>query len=605
MSVFRRFEIKLVSLNLVLMVLLFSTISLGGFFQKTYPQLPINQQNPDSSWGAVYSKSVSTRVVTGQTILSVAYEVTTVNANPGEGPFSDVSQTYLVDYNRDGRADIFSVTYGGRVIIKRNDGVVNNELRFTDAVSYIIWNLGNNNGSGDGTAVVDDFDNDGTPDLFLFNARQLAIFIPNASVPKSVTANPPQMFWQFFNSDPKFRTNWTVSAMVAYDYDGDGYKDIIYADMSGRIWLWKNIHSRGNTRFFDPNGRVLLFSDPDVGTTAAYGGAVLDLADVDDDGVPDLVVGHTDKRNIFLYPGKLVNQQLVFDPREKIALVRPDGDLGNLVSVDPTIPNSKNPKLLPSFAPTLIKVIDVDRDGIKDIFIATDAWRQGANFGGSIYLFKGRGRTTDGKTNFVSLELVRGNYSSSGVNPYDFDSGAVGDIDNDGIPDFVAADGNHSGNYYKIVMTTNFLYVTEAGFLVSFETPRLVGIPLANLRENFTKRIEVTVVFANTPESQGTFSLRYAKSKIRDPRLIDPKNYTLFPGTTESMPIPPTRTFAATVEFSTPVMDPQVIITIEPPKRSDGTVDRTKSPQILSITYKVWTEPAQVQVKRFQWMRNN
>lgn len=119
MNVFRRFEIMLVSLNLILTILLLSTISFGGFFQKTYPELPINQQNPDSSWGAVYSKRVSTRVITGQTVLSVAYEVTTVNANPGEGPFSDVSQTYLVDYNRDGRADIFAVTYGGRVIIEK------------------------------------------------------------------------------------------------------------------------------------------------------------------------------------------------------------------------------------------------------------------------------------------------------------------------------------------------------------------------------------------------------------------------------------------------------------------------------------------------------
>ncbi|ODN30479.1 hypothetical protein [Fervidobacterium thailandense] len=146
--------------------------------------------------------------------------------------------------------------------------------------------------------------------------------------------------------------------------------------------------------------------------------------------------------------------------------------------------------------------------------------------------------------------------------------------------------------------------MTEGGFLVSFETPRLVGIPLANLRENFTKRIEVTVEFANTPDSQGTFSLRYSNSKIRDPRLIDPKNYPLFPGTTDSMSIPPTRTFTATNVFNTPVMDPQVIITIEPPKRPDGTVDRTKAPQILRITYKVWTEPAQVQVKRFLWMKS-
>lgn len=586
------FPRRIAIVALIGIVMLKSSGALGStIFQKTYPELPINQQNPDSSWGAAYSKLISTRVINSQNVLVVAMRVTTVNSEAGAGPFSDVSQTYLADYNGDGRADIIAVTYGGRVVIKRNDGVLNNTPTFTDTISYSIYNLGNNNGVGDGTAVVDDFDRDGRLDLFLFNARQLAIFIPNA-----LQANPTVRETQFYTSDVRFRTNWTVSAMVSYDFDNDGFKDIIYADMSGRVWLWRNVPSSGNRRFFAQNNLQLLLNDPDIGTTSSYGGAVLDLSDVDDDGVPDLVVGNTDKRNIFIYPGRVVNQRLTFNVSEKIPLVLPDGNLSSFVVVDTSIPNSKTPKDLPSFAPTVIKVIDVDRDGLKDVFVATDAWRQGANYGGSIYLFKGRERTADGKTRFLSLELVRGNYSSSGLNPYDFDSGAVGDIDNDGIPDFVAADGNHSGNYYRIMLRTSEIFVDEPTFLLSFESPRLVGIPLAELRNYFTKRIEVTIRFFSSPSSDGFYSLRFSRIKVADPRYIDLRNFPLFPGVEEWNPIPPTRQVTATVEFDKPTPDPQVIIALR--RRSE-----TVAPQIVQITYRVWTMPASVQIKKLQWTR--
>ncbi|MFN3328434.1 MAG: FG-GAP repeat domain-containing protein, partial [Fervidobacterium pennivorans] len=534
------------------------------------------------------------------------FAINTINASPGAGPFTDVSQTYAVDYNKDGYADIVSVTYGGKVVIKTNKKIQNGELVMEDSFSYIfpMWN--NVVTSGDGTAIVDDFDNDGRPDLFLYNARYRAVYVPNAI--RNVPTN--QMYWKDNPlNDNGFLTKWTVTGMSSYDFDGDGYKDIIYADMRGRVWLWRNNPAQGNNRFFNTQ-IVKLIDDPDIGTTDVNGGGVLDVYDFNKDGIPDIIAANTDKRGIYIYPGKVVNNQIVYDKNQKIAIVRSDGQLGPIALVDPTIPNSKSPAGLPSFAPTVIKVTDVDRDGKPDIFVGTDAWRQNKSFGGSVYLFKGKDFGNNGMPTFTSLELVRGSYSNENRPPYDFDAGAIGDLDNDGVPDFVAADGNHSGNYYKIITETVKSFKISDGILISdflvnvvdYKLPNgtiLTGIPKTELMNNFVKAIEVEIEFMES--GTGYFELRYAGKGIRNPSLLDPANYGLMLDAstmkpmTPMMPVPTNKIFTARAELKTPSPDPQVIIVIRP-------LNKDKAPHIKNIRYKIWTEPSRVIIKGFNWI---
>lgn len=570
-------------------------------YTKTYPIANYNQSKPESAWGCIYARDISTRVVNNTLVAVNVYKINTLTASPGAGPFSDVSQTFAVDYNRDGFADIISVTYGGRVVIKENKGLVNNDLVMSDVYAYNLPIV------GDGTFVIDDFDNDRKLDLLLYNAHQQAVFIPDCV--RNVPWN--QMYRKDVPyNDSGFVTNWTVSAMASYDFDSDGYKDIIYADMRGRVWFWKNTNSQGNSRFFSTQF-VKLIDDPDIGTTASNGGGVLDVADVNKDGVPDIIAGNTDKRGIYIYLGRTVNNQIVYNTTQKIAIVNNNGSLGQVSFVDPNIPNSKDPSSLPSFGPTVIKVTDVDRDGLPDIFVGTDAWRQGKNFGGSVYLFRGRNLNANGVPNFVSLELVRGSYSTDNKPPFDFDAGTIGDLDNDGVPDFVAADGNHSGNYYKIITQTVREYKVEDGIMVSdqlvnvvdYRNPDgkiVVGIPKAVLQNNFVKAIEVEIEFLES--DTGTFELRYSAKSIKDPALIDHRLFGLMLDSSTmqpmrgNMPVPGNRRFAARVVLNTPSPDPQVIIVLRPKNKNEA-------PHIKSLTYKIWTTPAVVVIRGFNWTK--
>jgi len=580
-----------------------------------------DQSKPESAFGCVYARNISVRVVNNNIVAVNVYKIQTVESDPGAGPFRDVSQTHAVDFDKNGYSDIIAVTYGGNLVVKRNKMKESNILDFEDRTSYVIGNSRYRWIPGDGTMVIDDFNNDGKLDLFLYNASYYGAFINDVVSPKPNITDKNRdisITWLINYKDLRFLTMWTVSAMSSYDFDKDGYKDIIYADMSGRVWFWRNNPAGGNNRFFNASQITLLFSDPDIGTTAFNGGAVMDIADLNGDGIPDIVAGNTDKRGIFIYYGELVNNEIKYNPAKKVAIVRTDGNLGTEASVDSSIPNSKSPSYLPSFAPTIIKITDLDRDGKPDIFVGTDAWRQGKSFGGSIYLFRGSTRDTTGKPKFTSLELVKGSYSSENKPPYDFDAGAIGDLDNDGIPDFVAADGNHSGNFYKVLTKTVQKYVTNPGVLLSDYLTNVVnykmpdgsirkGIPRSVLQQYFVERIEVEVWFSNI--GSGTFEIRYAKSAIKDPTLIDPKNFPLAtdpkkkdPVTGQELPMEPkpvplSGSFKAHIVLPTPSPDPQILIVLYPK-------DENSAPHLQNIIYRIWTKPASVEIKGFRWLKS-
>ncbi|MGC9771190.1 FG-GAP repeat domain-containing protein [Fervidobacterium islandicum] len=598
----KSFSINLKILStLTLTLCIFISVQLHGIdwskpmFVGNYPISNYDQSKPESAFGCVFAKEISVRVVQNTLVAVNKFKIDTINAEPGAGPFASVAHTYAVDFNKDGYADMIAITYDAKVFVKRNTMPNTGNINFDDKTSYIIPSISN----GEGSLVVDDFDNDGKIDLFFYSSKKSS---NKAAFIKDATENPV-ITVESISIDSKFSTNWTVSAMASFDFDKDGFKDIIYADMSGRVWFWKNDPTKGNRRFFTTSQIYLLFSDSEIGTTASEGAAVLDIADLNGDGIPDIVAGNTDKRGIFIYYGEKVNDQIKYDPSKKVAIVKTDGDLGSAAMVDGSIPNSKNPKSLPSFAPTIIKVTDVDRDGYPDIFVGTDAWRQNANFGGSIYLFRGKDRDSTGKPRFVSLELVRGSYSSENKPPFDFDAGTIGDLDNDGIPDFVAADGNNSGNFYKIVTKTVKKYEIKPGILVSDKLTNVVdyklqdgtvvkGIPRSVLQNHFVQAMEVELEF--TKDGQGTVELRYSKTYINRPELIDPNN---FPRMLDPVQITSAQTVKARAVLETPSPDPQIIIVLKP-------ANENTAPHLKRITYRIWTAPARVEIKGFRWLKS-
>ncbi|MDK2840477.1 MAG: hypothetical protein PWQ83_2069 [Thermosipho sp. (in: thermotogales)] len=567
----------------ILLSLIFFVLNylFADVYTAEFPISNWSQQYPEKAWGAIFVKNVSTRVVDKKIVAVNVYKIIDITADPGYGPFGQVSQTFSVDYNKDGYADIISLTYYGLVVIKENKGKKDGEL-VLENTSYYQLPIEN----GDGTLIVDDFDNDGKLDLFAYNSWQYAQFVSDV-----LNSNGEDAVYKRISKDKNFVTKWTVSAMASYDYNGDGYKDVFYIDYKGRVWVWLNDPGQGSERFFDESNIIKLFKDKDLKSDG--GGGVLDIGDLNNDGTIDIIVGHTDKKSIFVYFGKIVNNQLTFDTDNKLVLTTSSGKLSDYVITDPSIKNSKSPEILPSFGPTIIKITDVDRDGYKDIFIGTDAWRQGKNFGGSVYLFKGVGITPDNKPKFLSLELVHGSYSKDNNPPYDFDAGTIADLDNDGIPDFVAADGNHSGNYYKIITQTQKEYETSPGYLISDYLTNLVGILPKDLPNNFVKRIKVNIGF-DLSLGNGSFEIRYIKSGIKDPSLIDPFGYPLMPDASGTI----VENFTTEIEFDKPVPDPQIIIILKPESEFSA-------PHLKYLKYEIETAPSQVIIKGFNWNKGD
>ncbi|SHH29013.1 FG-GAP repeat domain-containing protein [Thermosipho atlanticus] len=577
---------------LITYLILLQIVLIAGTFTAKFPILNYSQQYPEKAWGAIFIKNIATRVIEGKIVAVNVYKINAIYADSDSGPFSDVSQTFAVDYNNDGYADIISLTYHGKVVIKENkkfDDEGNLILKDIRKYYLPVYN-------GDGTMIIDDFDNDGSLDMFSYNSWFYAQYVNDVLSPKQISYHRINYFKVKIDNRSAgsgFVTNWTVSAMASFDYNGDGFKDILYVDRKGRFWVWLNDYKKGINRFFNEKNIIFLFEDRSISSDEWYGGGVLDVGDVNNDGIIDIVAGHTNKKNIIIYFGKMVNNKLTFSKKNSLKIVENDGKLGPTTFVDPSIPNSKSPKSLPSFSPTIIKISDIDRDGYKDIFVGTDAWRQRKNFGGSVYLFKGVGITNDNKPQYLSLELVHGSYSYENNPPYDFDAGTIGDLDNDGIPDFVAADGNHSGNFYKIFPRTSKLYVTERGVLISDYIPNVVGILPKDLPQNFIKKITVTLKFDKSL-GNGFFEVRYIKSGIKDPQLIDVDSYPLAPGCFPKMPIQ--EEFTSTIVFNKPVPDPQIIVVLFPESE-------TSAPHLVELEYIVETQQSQVIIKNFNWSK--
>lgn len=582
--------------SVMIYLLVISSLLFSGSFHKEFPLQTWNSHYPESAWGAVYSKNIVTRLVSDKVVAVNVYKTKEISTEYDEGPFKDIAHTYVYGT---GFQNIVGITYDATLVLLENTiETIGVTPKFKNNGEKSL-NVGKKDEKGEGTMVVDDFNNDGKYDLFFYNSGKSAVFISDfVSFVKQGGGSLKNYTVQ--NQDEDFITDWTVSAMASFDYNGDGYKDVIYADRAGRFWVW---YYDSEEEAIGKDDIELLFQDEDLlsGSSKDENATVFDIGDVNNDSIPDIVAGYISKKHIFIYLGKIENNKLVFNPDEKIYLTKDDGSLGEAAEIDENNSKSKSPEGLPSFAPAIIKITDVDRDGNKDIFVATDAWKQrekdeDLNFGGSVYLFKGKEPEAN-RPKFVSLELIEGEYSNGKI--YDFDAGTVGDLNNDGIPDLVVADGNHTGNYYTIITKIEEKYNTDPGFMISDYMYRVVGIPPSELSNNFIKKIKVTVQFDKFL-GDGYFEIRYIKNGIKDSRFIDYNNYPLMPGIPSGgmkvSELPDDGSFQTEIEFEYPVPKPQVIIVLKP-------LNENSAPHLVKLVYDVETEPARAVIKEFNWSK--
>ena len=103
--------------------------------------------------------------------------------------------------------------------------------------------------------------------------------------------------------------------------------------------------------------------------------------------------------------------------------------------------------------PNMLRGADLDSDGDNDFVMATDGYLSSPLWrGGYVNWYRNEGNGTFTK---VCIPTSCARVSTSG----DSDSGAVGDFDGDGDPDFFVADGNDSHNCYFFMNNTFPIYV--------------------------------------------------------------------------------------------------------------------------------------------------
>ena len=222
--------------------------------------------------------------------------------NNGDGTFTDVTDkagvglgdrvcvgAVFADYDNDGFPDLYVTSTRGGNVLFRNMG----DGTFKDVTKEagVAW-VGHSQ-----TAVFFDFDNDGFLDLFVTNTAQWTTdqyepkgkYFAGVSDLIGLAKSPPEYNLLFRNNGDGTFTDVTAKVglkgpgwggdVAVFDYDEDGYLDLLVTNMFGRSQLYHN--NRGKD-FEDVTRRVL-------GPTS-FGSIGTKAFDFNNDGKLDLLI---------------------------------------------------------------------------------------------------------------------------------------------------------------------------------------------------------------------------------------------------------------------------------------------------------------------------
>jgi type IV pilus assembly protein PilY1 len=325
----------------------------------------------------------------------------------------------------------------------------------TTAVSY----------SGRYSLAAADFDGDGWPDLFEgYAAASGGHTIGTLSLYLNAGANDaagnPQFLPRYaaasgFTPSAIFgKQLWSTGNTQAVDYNGDGRQDVLigHGGEGGSIRVL--LGSCPGTP--QPSGVVRCSSPPVLtdggslvtglatvagsaqgfGTNVSGGTPAFAYADVDLDGLSDLVVGAPNccssaTRRLRLFKGCA-------------------GGTGCSAGLETTASQS----LAFAGAATNVFIADFSLDGRPDVMVATDNWNYNSGNGAITYFYQNNGTATP-------FSAAPQQLTSRSASSQDYDIGFVFDYDQDPqhTPDLMIADGNDASKYYVLANRISPQYV--------------------------------------------------------------------------------------------------------------------------------------------------
>jgi hypothetical protein len=326
--------------------------------------------------------------------------------NNGDGTFTDravqaglSNQTgglniIQTDFNNDGCKDIL-ILRGGWEWARRKSLLRNNcDGTFTDVTgaSGLMDPVRSTQ-----TAVWTDIDNDGKLDLV----------IGNENAPLQLFLNKGDGTFVDIAASAGIDKTGFVKAVVASDYDNDGYPDLYVSSFRGEHFLYHNNHDRTFTDVTQQAG---------IGRQGPTFGAW--FFDYDNDGWPDLFVAGYYSSLEDIASGYLGTPQ----KGETLHLYK---NLGNGKFRDATVETGLDRVLLPMG----LNFGDIDNDGYLDFYLGTGSPSFTALFPNILFHNEGGKRFTDITASSGTGILPKGH----GI--------AFADLDNDGDEDLIAVMG--------------------------------------------------------------------------------------------------------------------------------------------------------------------
>lgn len=214
---------------------------------------------------------------------------------------------------------------------------------------------------GGGAGVID-YDLDGRPDLVLPGGGQLSDHVVRG-VASQLLRNRGDWQFSLVSTAAEFgrASNYTHGAAVG-DFDSDGFPDVLITGYGG-LQLWRN---QGDGSFREWDVAASGLKDPAWSTSAAWG-------DLNGDGLPDLYVPHYVDWSFDNHP---------FFPADHDPKVREIGSPRRFASQDDAVFLNQGDGTFVAAGPSMglpsggkglgAMILDVDRDGFCDVYVAND-----------------------------------------------------------------------------------------------------------------------------------------------------------------------------------------------------------------------------------------